>query len=217
MSKRKALRRGFWQAASSFIEMAVTRNIVLTQAMGICPIIAAGVTLKNGVALTACTAAILLPLSLLVPIIGNRLPKWLRPVLYVLLAGLLLTGVAYLMETHISPELYAQLYLYLPLVAVNMLHAHSTTMSHTMHPVETLIEAFGSTFGFGAVICAISAMRELASFGTLWGQPVGLERTLPQAAAPFAAFILLGFMSALLQYTRHHISAYFRRKEAEHA
>ncbi len=217
MSKRKTLRRRFWQAADSFIEMAVTRNIILTQAMGICPIIAAGVTLKNGVALTVCTAVILFPLSLLMPFIGNRLPKWLRPVLYVLLASLLLTGVAYLMEKQISPELYAQLYLYLPLITVNMLHAHSSSMSVTMHPLETVFEALGSTIGFGVVICAISAIREIASFGTLWGYTIGTGLTLPEAAAPFVAFILLGFMSALLQYTRHHIADYFRKKEAEHA
>lgn len=216
MSKRKTLRRRFWQAADSFIETAVTKNLVLTQAIGICPIIAAGVTLRNGVALTACTAAVLLPLSLLMPLIGNRLPQWLRPVLYVLLAALALVGASYLIETRISPELYAQLYVFIPLIAVNMLRAHSSAMARTMHPLETIIEALGSTLGFGAVICVISAIRELAISATLWGKPVGSGFTLPEAAAPFAAFIMLGFMSALLQWTRHRIAAYFRRKEAEH-
>ena len=216
MSKHNAIRRGFWQTASSFIETAVTKNLVLTQAIGICPIIAAGVTLQNGVTLTACTAAVLLPLSLLMPLIGNRLPRWLRPVLYVLLAALALVGVSYLLETRISPELYARLYAFIPLIAVNMLRAHSATMTRTMHPVETIIEALGSTIGFGAVICIISAIREMTISATLWGKPIGSGVTLPEAAAPFAAFIMLGFMSALLQWTRHHIAAYFHRKEAEH-
>ncbi len=215
MSKRKTLRRRFWQAADSFVETAVTKNLVLTQAIGICPIIAAGVTLQNGVALTACTAAVLLPLSLLMPLIGNRLPGWLRPVLYVLLAALALVGASYLIETRISPELYARLYVFIPLIAVNMLRAHNSTMSHTMHPMETIIEALGSTIGFGAVICVISAIREVTIYSTLWGIPIGSGFTLPEAAAPFAAFIMLGFMSAALQWTRHHIAAYFRRKEAE--
>ena len=215
MSKRKTLRRRFWQAADSFVETAVTKNLVLTQAIGICPIIAAGVTLQNGVALTACTAAVLLPLSLLMPLIGNRLPRWLRPVLYVLLAALALVGASYLLETRISPELYARLYAFIPLIAVNMLRAHSSTMTHTMHPLETVIESLGSTLGFGAVICIISAIREVTISATLWGIPVGSGFTLPEAAAPFAAFIMLGFMSALLQWTRHRIAAYFRRKEAE--
>ncbi len=216
MSKRIPFRRRFWQAADSFVETAITKNLVLTQAIGICPIIAAGVTLKNGVALTACTAAVLLPLGLLMPLIGNRLPKWLRPVLYVLLAATALTGASYLLETRISPELYAQLYAFIPLIAVNMLRAHNSAMGHTMHPLETIIEALGSTLGFGMVICFISAVRELTINSTLWGNPVGSGYTLPEAAAPFAAFIMLGFMSAALQWTRHRIAAYFHKKEAEH-
>ncbi len=216
MSKRTSFRRHFWLAADSFVETAVTKNLVLTQAIGICPIIAAGVTLKNGVALTVCTAAVLLPLSLLMPLVGNRLPKWLRPVLYVLLAAAALTGASYLLETRISPELYAQLYAFIPLIAVNMLRAHNSTMNHTMHPLETIIEALGSTVGFGVVICFISALREVAISSTLWGKPVGSGYTLPETAAPFAAFIMLGFMSAMLQWTRHRIAAYFHRKEAEH-
>ena len=103
MSKRNTFSRHFWQTADSFVETAITKNLVLTQAIGICPIIAAGVSLKNGVALTACTAAVLLPLSLLMPLIGNRLPKWLRPVMYVLLAALALVGASYLLENRISP------------------------------------------------------------------------------------------------------------------
>ena len=41
------------------VENAVTNNIVLIQALGLCPIIAAGTTLQNGVALTVCTAVVL--------------------------------------------------------------------------------------------------------------------------------------------------------------
>lgn len=216
MSKQTSFERRFWQAADSFIENAVTKNLVLTQAIGICPIIAAGITLQNGVALTYCTAAVLIPLSLLMPLIGNRLPRWLRPVLYVMLAALALVGVSYLLEKHISPELYARLYAFIPLIAVNMLRAHSSAMAQTMRPMETILEALGSTIGFGTVICLISAVRELTIYSTLWGIPVGSGYILPEAAAPFAAFIMLGFMSALLQWTRHRIADYFRRKEAEH-
>lgn len=85
-----------------------------------------------------------------------------------------------------------------------------------MHPLETIVEALGSTVGFGMVICIISAIREMTIHATLWDIPVGNGYVLPEAAAPFAAFIMLGFMSATLQWTRHRIAAYFQKKEAEH-
>jgi electron transport complex protein RnfE len=215
MSKKKNPRREFWRTTHLFVENAVTNNIVLIQALGLCPIIAAGTTLQNGVALTVCTAVVLIPLSLFIALAGNWLPKWLRPVIYVLLASLLLVGAAYVMETYISAELFAKLHLFIPLMAVNMLYTRSVGFSSIVNPVATVVDALGSTVGFGAVICAVSALREMAVYGSLWGISLGWERTLSATSAPFAAYLLLGFLAALLQWSRQRISAFFRRKEED--
>ncbi|MBQ1951023.1 MAG: hypothetical protein II363_05480 [Clostridia bacterium] len=217
MNNRKILRRRFWQTAGIFVDNAVTNNIVLIQALGLCPIIAAGTTLKNGVALTVCAAVILLPLSFIVSLLGERLPKWLRPAVYVVIGSLLMVGAAYVMETSISPELYAKLYLFIPLMAVNMLYTRSGGMTTVIYPLATIADALGSTVGFGIVICLISALREITISSTLWDVPLGYTVSLPEVAAPFAAFILLGFLSALLQWSRQHITAYFRKREEENA
>jgi len=49
--------------------------------------------------------------------------------------------------------------------------------------------------------------------GSLWGVSLGWESTLSTSSAPFAAYLLLGFMAALLQWSRQRISTFFRRKE----
>ena len=77
------------------------------------------------------------------------------------------------------------------------------------------MDALGSTVGFGVVICLISALREMAISNTLWDIPLHFTVDLPEAASPFSAFILLGFLSALLQWSRQRVSAYFRKKEEE--
>ena len=212
MSKKKNLRREFWRTAHLFVENAVTNNIVLIQALGLCPIIGAGTTLQNGVALAACTAAVMIPLSLFVALMGSWMPKWLRPAVYVLLAVLILAGCSFLMERYISTELFARLHHFIPLIAVNMLYARTTGFSSIVHPVATVMDAVGSTVGFGLVICAVSAIREVLAFGTLWNIPVQSEVVIPEIATPFSAFILLAFMAAALQWTRQRISAFFRRK-----
>ena len=212
MSKKKNLRREFWRTTHLFVENAVTNNIVLIQALGLCPIIGAGTTLQNGVALAACTAAVMIPLSLFVALMGSWMPKWLRPAVYVLLAALILAGCSFLLERYISAELFAKLHHFIPLIAVNMLYARTTGFSSIVHPVATVMDAVGSTVGFGLVICAISAIREVLAFGTLWNIPVQSEVVIPEIAAPFSAFILLAFMAAALQWTRQHISVFFRRK-----
>ena len=215
MSKRKTIRRHLRQTTNLFIENAVSNNIVLFQALGLCPIIAVGTTLQNGVVLSVCSALVLLPMSLILALISNRIPKWVRPALYVVLASLLLVGAAYLMGQYISPELYARLYVFIPLMAVNMVYTRSVGLSRIINPVATIVDALGSAVGFGLVICIISALREFAISNTLWGVPIGDGVTLPEAAAPFSAFILLGFMSAWLQWSRRRISAYLHRKEEE--
>lgn len=208
-------RRRMWRNTQLFVENAVTNNIVLIQALGLCPIIAAGTTLQNGVALTVCTAVVLIPLSLFIALAGNWLPKWLRPAIYVLLASLLLVGTAYIMERYVSAELFAKLHLFIPLMAVNMLYTRSVGFSSIVNPVATVVDALGSTVGFGLVICIISALREMAVQGSLWGVPFGWENTLSPVSAPFAAYLLLGFMAALLQWSRQRISAFFHRKEED--
>ena len=208
-------RRRMWRNTQLFVENAVTNNIVLIQALGLCPIIAAGTTLQNGVALTVCTAVVLIPLSLFIALAGNWLPKWLRPAIYVLLASLLLVGTAYLMDRYVSTQLFAELHLFIPLMAVNMLYTRSVGFSSIVNPVATVVDALGSTVGFGLVICVISALREMAVHGSLWGIDLGFESTVSAGSAPFIAYLMLGFMAALLQWSRQRISAFFHRKGAD--
>ena len=213
MNKKKSFRREFWRTAHLFVENAVTNNIVLIQALGLCPIIGAGTTLQNGVALAACTAAVMIPLSLFVALMGTWMPKWLRPAVYVVLASLVLVGCSFLLNRYISPELFAKLHHFIPLIAVNMLYARTVGFSSIAHPVSTIVDALGSTLGFGIVICGVSALREVLAYGTLWDKPVEISWSLPHADTPFVAFILLGLLAAGLQWSRLRISAFFRRKE----
>lgn len=216
MSKRETARRHVRRHTQLFVENAVTDNIVLIQALGLCPIIAAGDTLQKGVALTVCTAVVLVPLSFFIATIGNLLPKWLRPAAYVTLASLLLLGTGFLMKWYVSPELFAELHLFIPLMAVNMLYTRSIGFSSIVNPIATIVDALGSTVGFGLVICAVSALREVLAYSTLWGNPVEKVTTLPpEAASPIFAFILLGMMAALLQWSRQRIKAFLHRKEVE--
>lgn len=213
MSKRQKVKREFWHTTNLLVENAVTNNIVLIQALGLCPIIGAATTLQSGVVMSICTAAVLLPLSLLMAFLGSYLPKWLRPAVYVLLASLLLVGTSSLLTHYISGELFAKLHHFIPLIAVNMLYARTVGFSSIAHPVSTVVDALGSTLGFGIVICGVSALREVLAFGTLWDKPVEISWSLPHADTPFVAFILLGLLAAGLQWSRLRISAFFRRKE----
>ena len=184
----------------AFVQTFASDNIVLVQALGICPIIAAGVSLQRAVALTVCTLVAMIPCSLLMSTIGKKISNLWRAPIYVLLAMAFMVGCGYVLTTYISPELYAYLYLFLPLMSVNSLFTyHGAGFSSGRSPLLALVDAIGTSLGFGLVICIVSTLRELAIGGTIWGVPVGFEARFPEATYPFAAFILLGFMAATLQ------------------
>lgn len=186
-----------------FFGAFLSQNIVLVQAIGLSPIIAIGVNLKYGVTLAVCTALVLLPASLFMSLLGDRLPPWSRAPLYTVGAAAILLGAAVVIDRFISHELYAALYLFLPLMAVNTLvsyRAGGFSVSH--EPAVALTDALASSLGFGLVICLVSALREIASSGTLWDIPLDIDLRLPEAVLPYAAFIMLGFMAAFLQWLK---------------
>lgn len=195
-----------------FFETFLAKNLVLVQAIGICPILAVGTHLKYGVALTVCTAAVLLPTSLFMSYCGERLPAWSRPPLYTVGASVLLVGAALVVDQFISHEIYAALYLFLPLMAVNTIFTYRAGgFSVTNRPLAALVDAVGSSLGFGLVICVVSALRELAIAGTIWDVPLNTPFRLPEAALSFAGFLLLGFLAAFVQW----LKAFVRRLAGE--
>ena len=190
----------FW---ASFL----SRNIVLVQAVGLCPIILAGTTLQKGVALAVCTLLVLLPVSLVMSLVGERLSPWMRPPLYTVLATLLMVLAAWGLDHYVSHTLYAQLYIFLPLMAINTLFTYRAGGYSVQHsPLLAILDALGSGLGFGLVICIVSALREMAALGTLWGNALSYDYRVSAASLPFAAFIMLAFMAAALQWFKSLLS-----------
>ncbi len=179
-------------------------NVVLVQAMGLCPILAVGTDLKYGVALSVCTALVLLPANLLLSLVGKRIAQWLRPALYAVFTTALLLAAASVLRQTISADVYAALYLFLPLMAVNALFTVRAAgkQAAAVHPVVSLADSLGMALGFALVMCIACAVREAAIFGTLWDIPLGYEVRFPEAEHPFIGYMLLGFMAALLQHLR---------------
>ncbi len=181
------------------------QNVVLVQALGLCPILAVGIDLRYGVALSACTVVTLVLADLLFALLAKYIATRLQPVVYVLLSSALLFGAAVALRLFISAEIYAHLYLFLPLMAVNTLYTYRSAIAPTAPRVNlavTFSDSLGTALGFSLVLCVASALREMAIYGTLWNVPLGYEVRFPEAEHPFIGFILLGFMAATLQWCK---------------
>lgn len=201
----------FWRLTGIFTETFLQKNVVLVQAAGLCPILAAGVSLQNGVVLTLCTMLILISGGFFMSLFRNKLPLWLRPVIYTVFATMILVGAAHVIDRYVSHELYTKLYLFIPLMAVSTLMTTRAGGFATGNRLSaSLVDALGASLGFGVVICLVSALREITISNTLWGHTLPFELSMPEVSLTFAAYILLGFMAALLQNRISH-----RRRKRE--
>ena len=183
------------------------RNAVLVQALGFCPILAMGFNLQNGLSLAICATVVLIPTALLSTLLNKFLSTKLRPLVYALLASLLLLGTALVLRQWVSPTIYAQLYLFLPLMAVNTMLTYRSVSIVSDKPsyLATLADSLGTALGFGLVLCVTSTLREMAINGTIWNIPLGYAARFPEAEHPFIGYVLLGFMAAALQWMQQLI------------
>ena len=200
-----------------FFNTILYDNLVLVQALGLCPIIAAGVSLQNAVVLTVCTMLILPLSTLLMVAIGSKLPPVFQPPVYTLFATVLLFGAAFVLNQFISTELYASLYLFLPLMSVTTLFSyHGGGQRAALQPWIALLDSLASAIGFGLVICIVGALREMLTQSTIWGIPLPISTQLPESALSFSAFILLGMMAAGLQHLKNKAAARRAQEEVDH-
>lgn len=181
------------------------QNVVLAQALGLCPILAMGTDLRSGVAFSVCAVITLVLSDVLLALYSRFIPKRLQAPLYALLFAGMLFGVAVLIRLVIPVEVYAHLEFFLPLMAVNTLSVYRSVIAPTRRTrslLITLADSLGSALGFSLVLCVASALREMTINGTLWNLPLGYAARFPEAAHPFIGFVLLGFMAATLQWVK---------------
>ncbi len=200
MSRRSARTSALMRGGRTFADAFLIRNHVLVYAVGICPIIAAGIKLSYGLLLAVATALILIPIHLIMSLIGSRLTAWLRPLISVGIGTLILTGLGWVVYRFISPDLFTKLYVFFPLIAVSALVTNRAGVSSGPTAFgEATLDTVGSALGFGLVICVVSFVREIIIYGTILDRPVNAPFTSPVAALPFFAFILLGLLAAFVR------------------
>lgn len=215
MDKKRSTHQ-FWKLTGIFIETFIVNNIVLIQAIGICPIIAVGTNLKYGVALTLCTAAVLLPTSLFMSLYGDKLPAAARPPVYTLGASAP-AGWGGLSGRPL--HFHRAVRLAVPVSAPDGGQHHLHLPGGRLFGEQPARCRPGGRFGLGLRLRPGHLRRfrpaGAGHFRHPMGQAMGFDLRLPEAAQPFAAFILLGFMAAFLQWIKAGVSHFFQRKEEE--
>ncbi len=181
--------------STALFKGSFVHNPVLTQIIGICPIVGAATTVVNGLCLAVGVMAVLTVTEAVTSLLLKKVPRWLRMAIYTFLS----LSVVLLCDRYIfslAPDGGAGLGIYFYLLCVNALavircekFACKTTV------LNAVTDGVAAGVGYGAVALTVGAVREYIAYGTLFTSADAVP-CLPQSVLPFVALAVLGFLAA---------------------
>ncbi|MFI3142129.1 MAG: Rnf-Nqr domain containing protein [Clostridia bacterium] len=175
-------------------------NPVLTQILGVCPIVMLATSVLNSINVTVIVTLMLVVCEVITSQFLKRVPRWVRVSLYAIIATIVVTPVYILMVN--MQTLSMAFSIYLPLLSVNGLivikcekFACKTSVKNSFY------DAIATGVGFGAVALVIGALREIFVNGSIFNISFASLDQLPSSTMPFITLVLLGFLSAAHKYS----------------
>lgn len=185
------------------LKMIVVQNPVLVTGLALAPAVIGAFTLKNGLGLTLVFAFITIPVLFLAAVAGrfvkDKVPPFVLMFLYAVVAALLLIPARHV-AAGISPNLFDSLGMYFSVTAINTVWVLRAPVCQEKKPLAALGEGVIYSLGFGFAVLVVSAVREVLSYGTLWGVSLGLPVRFPAVGYAFGGFIVVGLAAAALRW-----------------
>lgn len=197
---RKITRDGLWD-----------NNIVFSQSIGLCPLLAVTGTATNGLGMGLATTAVMVVCSALVSRARFLIPPEIRIPIFVVLIAMVVTLVDMFMNAWLH-EMHKVLGLFIPLIVTNCAILGRVEAFASRRPVaEATLDGLMMGLGFTLVLVVLGATREILGAGTLFASAsllmgeafAGLEtvviekyRGLLLMALPPGGFLMLGFILA---------------------
>ena len=178
-----------------FISAAIVTNFVLVYFLGLCPVI--GVTSKSatGVRLGLATTFVMLLASLAAWVL-NTFVLGAAPFLRVIAFVVGIASIVQIVELFVkkvSPPLYRDLGIFLPLIASNSqvlgLTIFQTNRGYTL--LEGLLFALGGGLGITAVLSLVGGIRERLEFAPI--PPVARGPALVFLVVAALSLVFMGF------------------------
>ena len=186
-------------------------NVVLSQMLALCPLLAVTGTATNGLGMGLATIAVMVISSCIVAIARGIITQEVRIPVFVLL----IAGVVTLVDMYINAymhELYKVLGLFIPLIVTNCaILGRVESFSSRNDVFPSIIDGLMMGIGFTLVLVTLGATREITGSGTLFSNAslllgdgfAFLEITLIEdykgfllMILPPGGFIALGFILA---------------------
>lgn len=186
-------------------------NPALVQLLGLCPLLAVSASVVNSLGLAVATLFVLTTSNLCVSLVRNVVSDTIRLPVFVMIIAAAVTAIELLMQAY-AYELYQILGIFLPLITTNCVILGRADAFAAKNPVlPSVYDGFIMGLGFGLVLLALGAIRELLGTGglfanmqLLFGEQAKawhwvISEDYPKlllAILPPGAFIVTGFLIA---------------------
>jgi Na+-translocating ferredoxin:NAD+ oxidoreductase RnfE subunit len=186
------------EAGMIFANGMLYRNPLLVGALGLYPVVAAATGVRSALELSFLFLLISLPTDLVLCLCGMLVPQWFRPGL-----ALLVSAAFYLPAVSVTglvfPGFESELGMAAGLMICNSAafsRAEEYAPGHVVLAVAA--DALGTAAGFSLVVLLTAFLREFWLRGE-----IRISQAVPErggAALPFAGFLIVGFLAALVQW-----------------
>lgn len=189
-------------------------NIVLSQLLALCPLLAVTNGATNGLGLGLATTAVMVGANLLTSLMKNVVSHAIRIPLNILVIALLVTMTDLILNAYL-PSLHEVLGLFIPLIVTNCaILGRVESFSTRNNPFMSVLDGLAMGIGFTWVLVVLGGVREVLGTGELFAnaelllgpQFSFLETTVLQdfqglllAILPPGGFIVLSLMLMLKQ------------------
>lgn len=210
-SYRKIARDGLWD-----------NNVVLTQNLALCPLLAVTGTASNGLGMGLATMVVMVASNASVSASRHLVPVEIRIPIFVLLIAALVTLVDLFLNAWMH-ELHKVLGLFIPLIVTNcVILGRAESFAYKNPVMPSVWDGLMMGLGFTIAMVVLGAMREISSAGTLFanasvllGEGFSFMETTVFAnyrgflltALPPGGFIMLGLMVAIKRVIERHIAS----------
>lgn len=181
----------------------IDNNPVLIQLVGLCSVLGVSTTVMNALGMGAAVIVVATLSNLVVSLLRNFIPDEVRIPCYIVVIASFVTMVDMVMKAY-TPELYAQLGIFIPLIVVNcLILARAEGFANKNKILPSIVDGFANGVGYTITIVILAFVRELLGAGAIFGyellsgegiKPIGIIAQAP------GSFIVLGMILAVFNY-----------------
>lgn len=170
----------------------IKENPTFVLMLGMCPTLAVTSSAVNGLGMGLSTTVVLVMSNLLISAFRKIIPNGVRMPAYIVIVASLVTVVQFLMQAF-TPDLYASLGIYIPLIVVNCIILGRAESYASKNPIlPSIFDGLGMGLGFTIGLTLIGVVRQIL------GASLGITIFV---LAP-GAFLVLAFLVAGMNCVR---------------